>query len=89
MISLGIFMEIDDSLGIFMESDPGTLAKGGIHGHYPLVICYIAIGNCPFLVRLWLIYLLKMVIFHGYVGFPGGTSFKILGKPTLYVDIIH
>jgi hypothetical protein len=40
------------------------------HGIYPLVMTNIAMGNGPFIE----VYLLKMVIFHGYVKEPDGNN---------------
>jgi len=40
------------------------------HG-YPLVICYIAIENCPFIVDLPM----KVVIFHSYVSLLEGNQY--------------
>jgi hypothetical protein len=39
---------------------------------YPLVICYIAIENCPFIVDLPM---KNMVIFHSYVSLPEGITY--------------
>jgi len=52
----------------------GKVTLGKFEARYPLVICYIAIENGPFITLIVDLPINSMVIFHSYVGLPEGME---------------